>query len=478
MLSAVEFKWIAPLPTPTPTRTPTATPTPDPAGQRINAGGGNYSDSVGLTWAADVDFDPNVIWHWHGGVAMFAASGKINNSLDDPLYYDWMAGNKLELGYPASGGIYRVTLRFADLEAGAVGERVMTVDLERIRVESALDIYAIAGRDEAVERIYTVAVSDGELNIILDVGRGSLYPAMVSALEMKWIAPLPTPTPTPTFTPTRTPTITPTPTNTPTSTNTPTPTTTATMTPTPTPPPYMQRIHAGSTVPYTGAGGVVWAADKVFAVGSWGYTTGSSKTYSNLVTDTNDSPLYQKYREKPGEYRFTVPNGVYNVTLKFAEFAVSNSTDRAMLIRMEGVDVEKTLSVFGVVGRYKALDRSYTVTVTDGLLNIAFARGAGARKDPAVNAIEVYMSGMLEPTATPTPTITPGGPTFTPTVTPTATATPLPYTQHVQVGVATAYNDTLGQNMGGRQGLRRRQLGIHHRRLGQVSDHGGGGHGG
>jgi hypothetical protein len=60
-----------------------------------------------------------------------------------------------------------------------------------------------------------------------------------------------------------------------------------------------------------------------------------------------------------------------------------------MTIRMEGVAVETNMSVWALVGKAVAMDRTYTVAVTDGILNIAFARGSGARYDPAISAIRV-----------------------------------------------------------------------------------------
>ena len=110
---------------------------------------------------------------------------------------------------------------------------------------------------------------------------------------------------------------------------------------------------------------------------------------TTAVAGTEDDLLYQKHRELVGEYRFTVPNGPYLVTLKFAEFATDKPTDRPMKITMEGVEVEGALSVVGVVGKATALDREYTVNVSDGVLNIAFARAAGAGKNPAISAIAV-----------------------------------------------------------------------------------------
>ena len=133
----------------------------------------------------------------------------------------------------------------------------------------------------------------------------------------------------PTATPTRTPTATP----------TRTPTATPTATPTSPPPAYLQRVNSGGAN-YTDTGGLLWSADKAFATGSWGYTGGTAKSTTTAVAGTNDDLLYQKRREAPGEYRFTVPNGTYQVRLKFAEFDVTKAGDRKMTIRLESTTVE------------------------------------------------------------------------------------------------------------------------------------------
>ena len=255
-------------------------------------------------------------------------------------------------------------------------------------------------------------------------GWGHINAGASVAASSGWTPPTATPTPTPTATPTPTPTATPTPTNTATPTNTPTPTitptplgtntptatptetATPTNTPTPTatptntptlPPPYLQRVNCGS-VSYTDTQGQVWAADKKFVTGSWGYSTGSAKSYTTAVNGTDDDFLYQKQREIAGEYKFTVPNGTYQVTLKFAEFSVTSNTARLMTIKLEGV-LGDTLSVYALVGKNTALDKTYTTTVSDGLLNIAFAKASGAKSTPAVSAIEVKTAG---PAPTPT----------------------------------------------------------------------------
>ncbi|NUQ37112.1 MAG: S8 family serine peptidase [Caldilineales bacterium] len=262
-------------------------------------------------------------------------------------------------------------------------------------------------------------------------GRIDAGAAMILAQTWTSVSPTPTNTPLPTNTPTPLPTNTPTPapTNTPTPlpTNTPTPapTNTPTRTPTPLPtntptpaPASGQRVHSGGTAAFTDGQGQVWAVDQAFTTGGWGYTSGSAASTTTAVAGTTDDALYQRWREAPAEYRFTLPNGYYQVTLRFAEFQVSKSSDRVMRITLEGVDVETSLSIYGLVGKAAALDRTYITSVNDGVLNIAFIKNGG-RYNPVVSAVAVQSSAPPPPTATPTPTATPC--TTCPTATPTAT---------------------------------------------------------
>ncbi|MGB3058919.1 MAG: malectin domain-containing carbohydrate-binding protein, partial [Anaerolineae bacterium] len=161
----------------------------------------------------------------------------------------------------------------------------------------------------------------------------------------------------------------------------PTPAPTATATP------YIQRVNSGGPS-FTDGQGVVWAADAPYVAGAWGYFSGAAKSTTLAVAGTLDDALYQRWRDNPVEYRFTVPNGAYHVILRFAEFETTRASDRLMQITIEGVTVEPALSIYGLVGRATALDRAYAVTVNDGALNISFVRNGG-RKNPAVAAIEI-----------------------------------------------------------------------------------------
>jgi hypothetical protein len=246
----------------------------------------------------------------------------------------------------------------------------MRISLEDVEVESHFDVYALAGVAQALDRVYTTTVADGQVKVMFEATDNSALDPMVAAVAVKLVGPPSTATPTPTPTPTVTASAQP-----------------PTGTPTPQPAAYTQRANAGGAT-YTDGQGQVWAADKAYAAGSWGYTGGSAKSSTNAVSGTNDDLLYQKYREGMSKYDFTVPNGAYQVTLKFAEFATTTVGDRKMQIAIEGATVETALDVYALVGKAVALDRSYTTNVTDGLLTITFAQNGG-RKSPMVSAIEV-----------------------------------------------------------------------------------------
>ena len=135
----------------------------------------------------------------------------------------------------------------------------------------------------------------------------------------------------------------------------------------------------------------MWAADKAYATGGWGYVGGATAKSTTAVANTNDDPLYQKYRTKMTEYKFTVSNGTYQVRLRFAEFSTTTVGHAAMKITMEGVHRRECVGCASRLqpGKAMAFEKTYQVTVTDGILNIGFTRATGASLDPVISAIEV-----------------------------------------------------------------------------------------
>jgi hypothetical protein len=228
---------------------------------------------------------------------------------------------------------------------------------------------------------------------------------------------------------------------------------------------------------HTDSQGQTWQADRVYAAGDWGWVQSPLFPASQVgsaqqpISNADEPVLYQTNRFWFASYRFTVPNGTYSVTLKFAELYYPYSDRRTFDVRIENETVITNLDIVKTIGAWhRALDRSFVRTVADGVLNIDFVVRADA---PIVNAISVI--AVLPPTPTPTntgtatrtpifsptptatathtatatatatatPTIT-YTPTVTPTPTDTATPTPTPTPLLVNAGGA-SYTDTSGR---------------------------------
>jgi parallel beta-helix repeat protein len=141
------------------------------------------------------------------------------------------------------------------------------------------------------------------------------------------------------------------------------------------------RINAGGPA-YTDPSGKQWAADNG-SNGGYVFTTGRT------ISGTTTPVLYQTQRwsDQPLGYQLNVPNGSYTLTLKFAELYFSAPQQRVFSVSVNGQTV---LSNFDIVaqagGAFRAVDRSFPVSVTGGKIVIQMASSID---DPAINAIEL-----------------------------------------------------------------------------------------
>ena len=156
-------------------------------------------------------------------------------------------------------------------------------------------------------------------------------------------------------------------------------------------PAYQVAVDSGGTGSYTDAEGATWVADQRHTAGSWGYTNGSSTrlTTTRAIGGTTEDPLFQTARNNPSQYRFdNVPNGVYEIELRFAEI-----NGRAPDRRLADVIAEQSLllpahDISGEVGTFNADEHTLSVVVTDGQLNVRLVPRAGSAV-PIVNGLRV-----------------------------------------------------------------------------------------
>ncbi|WP_432563178.1 malectin domain-containing carbohydrate-binding protein [Kineococcus sp. SYSU DK003] len=177
---------------------------------------------------------------------------------------------------------------------------------------------------------------------------------------------------------------------------------------------------------YKDSSGNVWSKDTGF-VG--GYQV-SNVTKAD-IKGTDSDALYQNEHWGMSAWRANVPNGKYEVTLKFAETYYGKANTRVMTVTAEGATVLKNLDVFAEAGKNTRLDKTFTVQVKDGRIDLGFQHvvNNGNIQGIQVQSVSGSTGGVVvTPTPRPTtPTPTVPAPT-TPAPTTPAPTTPAPTT--------------------------------------------------
>lgn len=132
---------------------------------------------------------------------------------------------------------------------------------------------------------------------------------------------------------------------------------------------------------YTDTQGQLWSADKDFT-GGWTAST------SQAIANTADPTLYQTERYGDFTYQFPVPNGSYNVVLKFAEIYWSQVGQRVFNVAINGSPVLTNFDIMATAGaNFTALDKVFSTTTTNGTIAIQFTSGPADL--PKISAIEI-----------------------------------------------------------------------------------------
>ncbi len=265
------------------------------------------------------------------GGATYSTATTIAGTSDGRLYQSVRYGN---FGYSLAvpNGAYRVTLKFAEVYWTSAGKRVFNVALEGQTLLTNFDILHETAPNTALDKTFPVNVTDGVLNIVFTTVTDN---ALVGAIEV-----LPSPSPT------------------------------------------SVRLNIGGGA-YTDGSRQVWTADT-------GFSGGATYTTATTIAGTNDPRLYQSVRYGNFGYSLAVPNGVYRVTLKFAEVYWTSAGKRVFNVALEGQTLLTNFDILTQVAPNTAVDRSFLVTVNDGVLNIVFTTVAD---NALVGAIEVLPSG-------------------------------------------------------------------------------------
>ncbi|MFH9726017.1 carboxypeptidase regulatory-like domain-containing protein [Streptomyces sp. NPDC017254] len=137
-------------------------------------------------------------------------------------------------------------------------------------------------------------------------------------------------------------------------------------------PAYQAALDTGATGSITDLRGDSWGPDQAYKAGSYGYIgSGSTTSTKKTISGTDEQGLYRTARTGAQEYRFdNVPNGVYRIELGFAEVSGTRPGARVVDLLAEGREFVPNLDIALEAGTFTALDKTITVEVTDGQLNV------------------------------------------------------------------------------------------------------------
>lgn len=162
-----------------------------------------------------------------------------------------------------------------------------------------------------------------------------------------------------------------------------------------------------ASAPFTATDGKVWNKGIVFD------SDNNALTYAQTITNPNsasagttDAALYatSAYTSTSMSYGFPMGNGTYGVKMHFATNI--SITNRNTTVLAEGIPVISGLDVYAVSANQVnlGLTRSFTATVTDGVLSINTVNGAGS-SFAAISGFEItplsgQATGITRPFAT------------------------------------------------------------------------------
>jgi beta-galactosidase len=142
-----------------------------------------------------------------------------------------------------------------------------------------------------------------------------------------------------------------------------------------------------SSCQYIDSRGTVWEACRDYAPHGWGRVGGKLAMTHHRIFGTADDALFQATIQGVQELRFDVPDGEYQVELRFAETQDRRPGERVFDVAVNGEPLFRELDLAVAPGPYSALTRTARVLCDDGSgLRVLFR---AARGQTTVSAAKV-----------------------------------------------------------------------------------------
>jgi beta-galactosidase len=125
-------------------------------------------------------------------------------------------------------------------------------------------------------------------------------------------------------------------------------------------------VNVGSGSQFIDDAGLVWEADQPYSPGGWGFIGGAEDKTDQNILGTTDDPLYRSFRKGIERYRFDVPDGNYEVELRFAEPRYTRAGEHLFSISANGQRLVEQLDLSKEYGAWHAASRTVKVAAIGG----------------------------------------------------------------------------------------------------------------
>jgi beta-galactosidase len=125
-----------------------------------------------------------------------------------------------------------------------------------------------------------------------------------------------------------------------------------------------QLINLGSTARFTDSDGQIWETDQSYRPKSFGFIGGKAGKVSKNITNTPDDPLYQTFRQGFSGYRFDIPDGDYEIELRFIEPVAGKFGERVFNFYANGAKLAENVDLFQETVLLNSVIKKFKIKVT------------------------------------------------------------------------------------------------------------------
>lgn len=139
-------------------------------------------------------------------------------------------------------------------------------------------------------------------------------------------------------------------------------------------------VNVGAKAEFVDDDRTIWVGDRPYRPGGFGFIGGDATQFNKdlPVRGTTQTPLYFTYRQGIEGYRFDVPDGRYELELRFTEATVTAPKQRVFDVVVNGATLIANLDLVAQVGTAWALPITTTVQVSGGQgIEVRFPARAG-----------------------------------------------------------------------------------------------------